>query len=184
MITIDDLALESEIIGSFINDSSTHDYLYKLKEDDFIDSINKTLYKAMLQLKSKKEEIDVFTLNSTSKVAISKIANITSMIATTARIESNIKILKNKSNRRKLIQKANLILNMAKDTSKDIEDIKNNALRELEELEDMITDEVITLRQAMVETTSMLDDRYANKDDKSYYTGIDKLDMYMAGLHK
>ena len=51
MISMDDLVLECEIIGSFIIDASIHDYLYKLKEDDFIDTTNRAVYKTMLQLK-------------------------------------------------------------------------------------------------------------------------------------
>lgn len=184
MITKDDLILECEIIGSFINDSSTHDYINRLKEDDFIDGTNRNLFKVMLQLNVKKEELNIFTLHNKSKIPISDIAKITAIIATTANIESNIKILKDKSNRRKLIQKANLIMNMAKDISKDIGEVKNNALRELEELEEVIDEEVITLSQAMLETSVILDNRYLNKDDRSYYTGLSRLDMYMAGLHK
>lgn len=184
MISKDDLILECEIIGSFINDSSTHEYLHRLKEDDFLDDTNRKLFKTLLQLQSKKEDINIFTLHDKSKISISQISNITAIISTTANIEPNIKLLKDKSNRRKLVQKANLIINMAKDTSKDIGEVKNDALREIEELEDVISEEVITLSKAMVETTLILDDRYLNKDDKSYYTGITKLDIYMAGLHK
>lgn len=180
----DDYILECEIIGSFINDSSTHQYLHKLKEDDFIDGTNKRLLKTMLFFQSKKEEMNLFTLHSKSKISITDISKITATIATTAHIESNIKLLKDKSNRRKLIMKANLILNMAKDTSKEIGEIKNDALREIQELEDVIDEEVITLSQAMLETQLVLDDRYTNKDDRSYYTGLTTLDKFMAGLHK
>lgn len=184
MITKDDLTLECEIIGSFITNPSTHDFMERLKEDDFIDITNQRLFKTMQLLRAKKEDISIFTLNEKSNISISQIVNITSIIATTANIESNVKLLKEKSNRRKLIKKANLIIEMAKDTTRDIAEIKNDALREIEELEEVIDEEVVTLKQAMLETTALLEKRYENKDDKSFYTGLIKLDKSMAGLHK
>ena len=184
MIAKDDLELEYQVIGSFINNSATHDLIERLKEDDFIDGTCKRLFRAMQGLKSINRDISIFKLNEVSKISISEIAKITAIIATTATIESDTKLLKDRSNRRKLITKANLILEMAKDTTKEIGEIKNDALREIQELEEVIDEEVITLRQAMMETTLSLDDRFKNKDDKSLYTGIDRLDKSMAGLHK
>ena len=179
-----DLQLEYQIIGTFVIDESTHDYISKLKDDDFQDGICKKLFKAMQTMKSKNHEITLFALSDTTKIPISTIGKITATVATTATIESDCKLLKDKSNRRKLIQKANKIIKMASDTTKEVQEIKNNALQEIYELEDIIDEEVITLREGMLETTALLDKRYQNKDDKSYYTGITKLDRAMAGLHK
>ncbi len=179
-----DLALEYQIIGSFITDTGTHDFIDRLKEDDFLDGACRRLFKAMQEFKNANKEISVFSLNERSNVPLSQIAKISATIATTATIESNCKLLKDRSNRRKLKQKANLILKMANDTSKEINEIKNDALREIQELEDIVDEEVITLEQAMLETNALLDKRHKNKDDKSYYTGITKLDRFMAGLHK
>ena len=184
MITKDDLQLEYQIIGSFISNASTHDFIERLKEDDFIDSTCRRIFSSMEQLRSKRENIDLFTVNEQSKISISTIAQLTATVATSANIDSNVKVLKDKSNRRKLIQKANQILLMAKDTSRDIGEIKNDSLKEIQELEDVVDDEVITLRQAMLETQQVLDDRFTNKDDRSYYTGLQRLDNSMAGLHK
>lgn len=138
----------------------------------------------MRQLYTKKKNIDPFTLNDITGVNLSTIAKITSSVATTRNIESNIRLIKNKSNRRKLIQKANLIIQMAEDSTKDINELKNDALRELEGLEEINDDGVITLSEAMIETFGVLENRYEKKDDRSYYTGIVKLDQYMAGLHE
>ncbi len=181
---VDDYILECEIIGSLINDSSTHDYLQRLSEDDFIDGTNKRLLTTMQQLESKKEEINLFTVHNKSKISISDISKITGTIATTAYIESNIKLLRDKTNRRKLVMKANKILQMARDNTKDIGDIKNDALREIQELEEVVDEEVVTMGQAMIETREVLNNRYKDKDDKSYYTGLDKLDEYLVGLHR
>ena len=181
---VDDYILECEIIGSLINDSSTHDYLQRLSEDDFIDGTNKRLLTTMQQLESKKEEINLFTVHNKSKISISDISKITGTIATTAYIESNIKLLRDKTNRRKLVMKANKILEMVRDNTKDIGDIKNDALREIQELEEVVDEEVVTMGQAMIETREVLNNRYKDKDDRGYYTGLDKLDEYLVGLHR
>ena len=38
MISKDDLRIEYHIIGSFIIDAATHDFINYLKEDDFVDT--------------------------------------------------------------------------------------------------------------------------------------------------
>ena len=155
-----DLQLEYQIIGTFVMDESTHDYISKLKDDDFQDGICKKLFKAMQTMKSKNHEITLFALSDTTKIPISTIGKITATVATTATIESDCKLLKDKSNRRKLIQKANKIIKMASDTTKEVQEIKNNALQEIYELEDIIDEEVITLREGMIETTALLEFQY------------------------
>ena len=130
------------------------------------------------------KEINLFTVYEKSQVPISHLADITGIVATTSTIESDIKVLKNKSNRRKLIQKANKIIEMAKDNEMDIETIKNNAMKEIDEIENIVDDDVVSLKQGMIETVELLGDRYENRGDKSYYTGLTKLDRATAGLHK
>ncbi len=183
MISKDDLEIECQIIGSFLIDSATHDFINHLKVDDFIETTNQRIFKAIAELHAEHNNIDIFTVHEKSQVPISHLADITSLIASTSTIESNIKVLKNKSNRRKLIQKANKIVEMAQDQETDIETIKNNALKEIEEIEDIVDNEVVTLKKGMLETIAHLEERYKNKDDKSYYTGITKLDKATAGLH-
>lgn len=182
MISNDDLILEMQIIGSLIIDKSAIDLLPRLKEDDFLDTTNRKIIKAMHDLTVAKQDIDLFTLHKRTSIPVSTIANMTNIIASTANVESNIKVLKDKSNRRKLINKANKIMQMAKDTTVDMDTIKNNAMREIEELEDTIDDEVVTLGQAMLETIELLQKRYESRGDTSFYIGIPKFDEATAGL--
>ena len=184
MITKDDIRIESEILGSFIVDNSTHEYIDKLQPDDFLKEEHSKIFKTIQSLYRTRKEINYFTIQEKSKISLSYLTELTNILATTANIEINIEILKNKSNRRKLIQKANKIKEMALDTELDIDTVKNNAMREIDEIESITNDEIVTLRQAMLETTAELDKRYSNKDDLSYYTGIKKLDNATAGLHK
>ena len=184
MITKDDIRIESEILGSFIVDNSTHEYIDKLQSDDFLKEEHSKIFKTIQSLYRTRKEINYFTIQEKSKIPLSYLTELTNILATTANIETNVEILKNKSNRRKLIQKANKIKEMALDTELDIDTVKNNAMREIDEIESITDDEIVTLRQAMLETTAELDKRYSNKDDLSYYTGIKKLDNATAGLHK
>ena len=183
MISKDDLKIEYQIIGSLLLDPVTHDFINYLKVDDFIETTNQRIFKAIAELHAEHNNIDIFTVHEKTQVPISHLVDITNLIASTSIIESNIKVLKNKSNRRKLIQKANKIIEMAQDQETDFETIKNNALKEIEEIEDIVDNEVITLKQGMLETIELLENRYENRGDKSYYTGISKLDRATAGLH-
>lgn len=184
MITKDDIRIESEILGSFIVDNSTHEYIDKLQSDDFLKEEHSKIFKTIQSLYRTRKEINYFTIQEKTKIPLSYLTELTNILATTANIETNVGILKNKSNRRKLIQKANKIKEMALDNELDIDTVKNNAMREIDEIESVTDDEIVTLRQAMLETTVELDKRYSNKDDLSYYTGIKKLDNATAGLHK
>ncbi len=180
----DDLRIEKEILGSFILDNSTHDFISYLQSDDFIDREHGKLFKIIERLHKEDKDINYFTISESSDISITSLTGITDIIATTSIIEPNIEILKDKSNRRKLIRKANKIKEMARNREADIDTIKNNAMREIDEIENLVDDDVINLKDAMLETTDLLDDRFQNKDDKSYYTGITKLDNSTAGLHK
>lgn len=179
----EDFLLEVEIIGSFINDNSTHDLIEKLQEDDFIDTICKKLFSTMKDLKKNMTDITIFSLADKSGVSFTDLARITGTIATTANIEANIKLQKDKSNRRKLIQKINIAQNMAQDPSIDINEVRNNILREIQSIEGVVDEGITTLKEAMIETSFILDERYNSRNDISLMTGITKLDVYTAGLH-
>lgn len=183
MITKEDLQVECHIIGSIIIDEGTHGFIEQLNKDDFIDNTNKKIFDTIINLHREQKNIDLFTIYNTSGVPLSHLASITNTIATTSTIGSSISILKDKSSRRKLIQKANKIIDMALDDSTDIETIKNDAAREIDEIDTIVDDEVVSLKDSMLETIGVLDKRYSNKDDKSYYIGLSKLDRATAGLH-
>ena len=95
MISKDDLKIEYHIIGSFIIDAATHDFINYLKEDDFVDTTNQRIFKAILDLSMEHKEINLFTVHEKSQVPISHLTDITGIVATTSTIESDIKVLKN-----------------------------------------------------------------------------------------
>lgn len=175
--------LEREILGSLIIDEGTHDFIEYLQKDDFIDKFHQNVFKSIEELKEQKKDITHFTIKDKASCEVMDIINVTDIVSTTSNVEGNIKLLKNHSNRRKLIQKANKIIDMAKDKDVDIEEIKNNAMEELDEVQGIVNDDITTLKDAMLEAIDVLEDRQMNKDDKSLYTGITKYDYATAGLH-
>lgn len=178
------MQLEYQVIGSFIKDTGTQSFIERLNKEDFLDERCQALFNTMLQLKKRRQDITLSQLQSKTGVTVSEIINITNTVATTLSIDSDVKLLKDRSNRRLLKQKAHLILKMADDESKDMSEIKNDALREIQELEEVTNEEIVTLSEAMFETAELLEKRYKNKDDKGYYTGISSIDKFMGGLHR
>lgn len=178
------MQLEYQIIGSFIKDTGTQIFIERLNKEDFLDEKCKALFNTMLQLKKRRQDITLSQLQSKTGVKVSEIIDITNTVATTLSIDSDVKLLKDRSNRRLLKQKAHLILKMADDETKEISEIKNDALREIQELEEVTNEEIVTLSEAMFETAELLEKRYKNKDDKGYYTGISSIDKFMGGLHR
>ena len=178
------MQLEYQVIGSFIKDTGTQSFIERLNKEDFLDERCQALFNTMLQLKKRRQDITLSQLQSKTGVTVSEIINITNTVATTLSIDSDVKLLKDRSNRRLLKQKANLILKMADDETKDMSEIKNDALREIQELEEVTNEEIVTLSEAMFETAELLEKRYKNKDDKGYYTGISSIDKFMGGLHR
>lgn len=176
--------LEYEIIGSILTDKSTHDFIDILTVKDFTDAFCQSAIESIKKLRAKGKDITLYNLNRVSGLSITDLAKVQSSISTTAHTEANIKLLKDEAGRRQLKAKAALILQMVDDTTKDISEIKNNIIEEIHNVSEVGNDEVTTIRAALMETYSLLEKRYQNKDDKGLYTGINKLDNLIAGLHQ
>lgn len=181
---IEELRLEREILGCFILDPTTLEYLDILTPDDFLDPFCQTVLQAIKELTRENKEITYFTLQEKTECNITMLIEITDIIATTTIIYSHIKLLKEKSTRRKIVRKASKIIEMTKDNTVDIETLKNNAMQEIDNIDVLINEEIVTLKEAMFETIEVLENRQSNKDDKSYYTGVYDYDRVTAGLHK
>lgn len=176
--------LEYEIIGSILTDKSTHDFIEVLVIEDFTDAFCQSTLEAIKKLRDKDKGITLFNINKISGIPITDLARLQSSIATTANTEANIKLLKDEAGRRQLKAKASLILQMVDDNTKDISEIKNNIIEEIYNISEVGNDEVTTIRAALMETYALLEKRHQNKDDKGLYTGINKLDNLIAGLHQ
>lgn len=179
----DILRLEQAILGSFIVDPATREFSLELSEDDFIDNSHKKIFKSIRTLADEGQDFSYFELAQKSGLSIVNISGLTDMITTTSRIENEVILLKDKSSRRRLLEKADYIKELAMNNELDIDTIKNNAMQEIEEVKVVMNDGVVSLKEAMLDTISVLEKRSENKDDKSYHTQVGKLDVATAGLH-
>lgn len=178
------MKLEYEIIGSMLIDNSTHDFIDLLEGKDFTDGFCQKAILGLKQLKAKGIDITLFNVNKITGLELMDLLKVQSSIATTANTESNIHTLKDSAGRRQLIEKANLIIEMSKDTTKNMAEIKNNIIEEIYTVSEVGNDDVVSIKKAMLETYQLLENRYRDKDDKGLYTGLKKLDNLIAGLHK
>jgi len=177
-------SIQYNIIGSFLNDESTHNLIDNLQEQDFTDIFCKKAIKGIKQLREQSKDITVFNLKEVSNLDIMDILNVTGTITTTANIEHNIRTLREHSARLQLADKSELIKAMATDKTKTITQIKNDILEEIQNIKEVSNEEVETLKESMFKTYNILEDRYNNKDTNDLYTGLTKFDSITAGLHK
>lgn len=174
--------IEYQIIGTFLIDESTRIFIDKLEEHDFPNNDSKTVFVAIKDLYKDKKDITYFTVADTAGVKLTRIAEITGSVATTATIEQDIRYLKSQSNKRKMTAILQELLQDINNTKADAIEVKNTALVKLREIESYEDDDVVTLDEAMTETLNKLEERYNRRDEKMHY-GLAKLDMVMAGLH-
>lgn len=174
--------IEYQVIGTFLIDESTRIFIDRLEELDFPNNDSRIVFKAMKELYKNKKDITYFTLTDASGVKLSRLAEITGSVATTATIEADIRYLKGQSNKRRMTTILQDLLQELSTNKVDAIEVKNNALQRLQEVESYEDDEVVTLSEALSETLTKLDERYNRRDDKLLY-GITKLDVTMAGIH-
>lgn len=177
------LRLEQAILGSFVVDPAAREFSLELSDDDFLDSSHKKIFKAIRALVDEGQDFSYFELAQKSGLSILNISGLTDMVTTTARIENEVNLLKDKSSRRRILEKAEYIKELAMNKELDIDTIKNNAMQEIEEVKVVMNDGVVSLKEAMLDTIEVLEKRAENKDDRSYHTRVGKLDVATAGLH-
>lgn len=176
--------IEYEILGGFLLDETTHTFLDNLQEDDFTDLFCKKCLSVMKDLRAKEREITIFNIQEVSNIKLMDLVNVQKTIATTARTESNIKTLKELSNRRQLLKKAEAIKELVRDKEKTITEIKNDIIQQIDDIQEMGSDEVVTLKDGLFQAYEELEKRYQNRGDTTLYTGLARFDSATAGLHR
>ena len=178
------IQVEYEILGSMLLDETTHPFLDSLKEDDFTDIFCKKCLTAMKDLRAKGKEITIFNIQEVSNIKLMDLVDLQKTIATTAMTESNIKTLKELSNRRQLLKKAEAIKELVKDKEKTITEIKNDIIQQIDDIQELGSDEVVTLKDGLFQAYEELEKRYQNRGDTTLYTGLTRFDSATAGLHR
>lgn len=156
----------------------------EIEESDFINIKNKMIAKAIEELKQKKEDISILSVQSkvkgNQKQILEYISNLGNNIYGIA-AEGCYNRLKELSKKRKVFELAqNILANITEEENIDI--YIQDCIDKLNNIEKINTKEKTFIEQ-IAETTSEIEKNYNNRNDMSLYTGIFDLDKLTCGLH-
>lgn len=175
--------IEQEILGSFLIDADSRQFIDDLTSGDFENNLNKKILKAIKELIADKEEVNIISVHSrlNNEVDIMELTAISSLITSPQSLKSNISILKDNSARKQLKEKASKLLLLADDNSLNADTIKDLFINELNGLGSYSKSIVTTLKEAYMDTIEFIEQRYYDKDNNNL-TGIRQFDKLTAGL--
>ncbi|MCI8640291.1 MAG: replicative DNA helicase [Clostridia bacterium] len=189
-----DLEAEQAVIGSMITDKdAVISSIELLREDDFYREDNKIIYSAMFNLYNRAEPVDLITvkaeLESMGKFehvgGFEYLADLPEKVPTTVNVVKYIKIVKEKSELRKLIKASNEILELAYNPTEDVDDIMNGAETKIFNLmKNQSQRDYAPIKDVLVDTFTQLEELYNRKQHiTGVPTGFIDLDYRTAGLH-
>lgn len=174
------LEAEQSVLGSIILEGNLNCLEgTNFKSEDYLKEQHRVIYLAMVEISKKNKPIDLLTLveelkknNMLEQVGgISYICSLTTIVPTTSNIKYYAEIVKDLSNKRKLLNKINEVVN-------NIRNIDNSTIiSELEEAKNIV--ENTTKYESMF---TNFGDITMQKDTKSLATGFLKLDKALHGL--
>lgn len=174
------LEAEQSVLGSIILEGNLNCLEgTNFKPEDYLKEQHRVIYLAMIEISKKNKPIDLLTLveelkknNMLEQVGgISYICSLTTIVPTTSNIKYYAEIVKDLSNKRKLLNKINEVVN-------NIRNIDNSTIiSELEEAKNIV--ENTTKYESMF---TNFGDITMQKDTKSLATGFLKLDKALHGL--
>lgn len=158
---------------------------YEIAEEDFINSRNKMIAKAIIELRKNNEKIGMFEVQSKIK------RNKTDVINYLAELSNNLygldreksyEELRNLSKKRKLYQ----LVNESKVQIEESEDISLYAQKLVDEINSIVKEEVkeTSFYEKVIETTKEIENNWKNRNNFDLYTGILDLDKKTCGLHR
>lgn len=178
-----DEEVEKTILYYLIFENETID----IDEEDFFFQKNKQIVKAILELKSKKEEVNLLSIKNKVNGKDIEILKYISVIAESkfgSSIEYAYKELKRLSKKRKLIKLSNLIKENIENEN-EIEIYIEKIIKDLNEINQEGEKEKSFL-DIVCETSDMIEKKrtQGTKFDYKYFTGIFDLDKITNGLHE
>ena len=189
-----DIEAEQAILGSMLTD---HDAVLSaieaLREEAFYREDNRAIYRAILNLYSKSQPIDIITVKAElvengdfERVGgLEYLASLPEKVPTTANVEKYIKIVDEKSMLRNLITTANELVSLGYDETEDVDNLVDIAEKKVYDLtQKKNTKGYIPLKDVLVESFAKLEELYNNKGKLSGIpTGFLDYDRLTAGLH-
>ena len=159
--------------------------LFDLSEKDFTNQCNKKIINAINELKAKKEEISMLTIQSKIDSDSSKVLKYLSELGNyiyKTNAQTAYEMLKDKTKKRELFE-------LAKNIQKEIEQIEDvdvyleKNISEIQKIE-FQTEKEENFIEEVAKTATKIEQNINKKQDYSYYTGFLDLDDLTDGLHK
>lgn len=187
-----DIEAEQSVIGScLIDNEAILTTVEILGEEDFYREDHRIIFKCIFSLFSRNEPVDIITLkeelSSIGKLeavgGLEYIASLPDKIPTTANLEQYIKIVKDKSTKRKLIEFSNEVGKASFDPTISSEELTEIVERKAFEITQRKNIQGVSkLKDLLVDSVENLEDVYVNGMKKGIPTGFPDIDRRMGGL--
>ena len=186
---------EVNLLGAILVKSDCiMDAINIINADDFYKDSHKIIFTAMEDMFQSNIKIDLITLAEKLKDTMDKVGGITyiSELAGAVGVSSNVKeyaqIIKEKSNKRKLIRMSELLKQKAYEDKEASNVLVNNVEEELFKINLNKENKMESLDRVLSSTMDHIEDAYKNKDLNKGITGIDTgirdINRMTAGLQR
>ncbi len=187
------LEVEQEVLSSLLaNNEVVNDVIDILEPEDFYNSTNKLIYEAIIKLYMEDIKPDAVTIaNTLGAERISQIGGITylSNLINSGVNSKNIKkyaeIIKDKSNRRKLIQTGQELIQKAYEEENQVDEIVNTTQDKLLKTTNTNKTDIYTDEELMTHTLETIQERFSNGGEiPGMRTGLRILDNAINGFKR
>ncbi len=189
-----DLGVERALLGSLlIRPSGLQDVLDRLKADDFYADRHRLIYRAMLDLASENNPVDLVSVQSALREkkmleragGASYLAELTSEVPSAANLGYYAEIVRKKSALRRLIAAAEHISGLGYQEDEDVDSIFDRAEKAIFGLIDFSKKSFISLKDGLMEAWERFENLHKNKNGyRGVPTGFRDLDNHLSGLQK
>ncbi len=182
--------LENNILGAFMNDTSSHRFIRELDTDLFVSKKAKTIFKVIKELFYDKQEINIITINNklstgmNNSKALDELIKISDSIITTAFVESSIEKLKDINMRICLTNILTNSLSEVKNSTKESFEIKKDLQKNLVILKDTSKIDLEAFGDVYFNTLQEIENKKNKGTDYSLYTGFFDWDKLTDGFHE
>lgn len=159
--------------------------MFNLTENDFVNQNNKKIIKAINEIKAKKEDISMLTIQNKIDSGSSKVLEYLSKLGNyvyKTNAQTAYEILKEKTKKRELLE---LSKKIQKETEQieDVDVYLEKCITEIHKIEYQ-TEKEENFIEEVAKTADRIEQNINKKQDYSYYTGFFDLDDLTDGLHK
>ena len=186
---------EKALLGSImLRSESLDDIMDIIRPDSFYSEKHRLIFKAIADLFSKREPIDLLTLSSRLKErelldqtgGMSYLTELVNAVPSSANAEYYAQMIQKKHLMRKLIEASEHICTLGYDETSELDELLDNAEKKIYEVTHSISNgNFIELKDALGEAWERLDRLHKSKDEfRGVPTGFKELDNKLAGLQK